>query len=678
MCPHEVKNMINQKSDLSGLSKALRKSIVDSGQTIKLASIRESIAKAAGYKSVNGMLSKLPFEFNETFWDQFANILKANYRVTFDTPIWTIEYPENHPLSANEKLLIWNDAQKAAFVPELMESLSETMLNLKTLRPDGSGGWHSSESIHPMLESIPGFRVSAPPELKFDVAWLSKEQIQAIADSLKETCFDYWNKESNFFIQSKIAKLFEGYIVFNDQPLNMSSTLDITVGQFVKKYSSAHTTGRNPFASIPSPFVQSSYEHLNDEIRISSIFPNELSQEITGSCIYNKQMGFDYENKLWKPLVAIAESHGLIVDTSGYSPKYFEAFSTLLWSDEFLEAINHFTLEWLAKQDDWNKNIRDIIYGVTRKSYQPKEDVFPRAVCRGMDIYSIESNARKTEQGTYKETVEWYSQGKDCFWSANEYWEEHGGYEEEPFFYDKARLKSEILQNKESLKTYRDEVIKYHFDEGANPEEEAIMAAVSNYIDQSLSDSEYEEKNIWEEEQDNKKYHVPFTEPFDLKSIHSQLLNSDNQVICSLKTDLYIGDPSHGPIDFRYHWTMMDEMSRESSEVASYMRRHEEFDVDTLLYVNMFYFYEAISAENLSNLIVESMINPNSEFEEIVLFGSYAFHAAFPGQPYSGCQSLNDEFKAFLDELRDNLAKNSIHCGFISMEEGRRATSLFA
>ena len=170
--------MITSKTDLSDLCKAVRAAITNSGQAIKLASVRERVSQSLLYNSVNDLLANLPISLTNDFWDALPKAFQQEHDLDFTTPAWQMPFPEHFPLNVDECEIIWHKlCQSIEVTEEDRESVKGS-----EIRPDGTGGWYFKYEIPYIVYDIENFKAQEDPiiELQGDEYTLFELHLQCI------------------------------------------------------------------------------------------------------------------------------------------------------------------------------------------------------------------------------------------------------------------------------------------------------------------------------------------------------------------------------------------------------------------------------------------------------------------------------------------------------------------
>lgn len=186
--------MVNNKTDLSNLSKAVRQVILDNGHHIKLASVRERVAESFKCNSVNELLSRLPKSLTLDFWRTLPALLADKHDIVIPVLPWQIPFSEDYPLTDKEKETIW---QCLCTVYDCLER-ADMQIPGSEIRPDGQGGWLFRHEIPWMVEEFADFSAKEDQQipLQSDEYTLFELHLKAIS-TYSEGC-DAWVTNSNY------------------------------------------------------------------------------------------------------------------------------------------------------------------------------------------------------------------------------------------------------------------------------------------------------------------------------------------------------------------------------------------------------------------------------------------------------------------------------------------------
>ena len=178
--------MIITKTDLSTFCKAVRLSITSNKHDIKLASVREAVAKSLSYKSVNDLLANLPVSLTHDFWDALKVSFNENHDIDFTTPAWSIPFPEHFPLNVAERNVIW---QRLCQHFEVSDSETD-FVDGSEMRPDGTGGWYFKYGVPYIAYDIEEFDAQEDPviDLRGDELTVFEMRLQCINTETAESC----------------------------------------------------------------------------------------------------------------------------------------------------------------------------------------------------------------------------------------------------------------------------------------------------------------------------------------------------------------------------------------------------------------------------------------------------------------------------------------------------------
>ena len=149
--------LIHSKSDFNALVKAIREDVVaTSGNSIKLSSVREIVARALNHKSSNGLIASLPQPLIPEFDVKLSQQLSAEHRIDYAKPLCFLPWPKGTEFTADEFQILLTDSsalqkirsmEERFQVPERhYEEPASYFRNhdnkaLVKLSPDGKGGW---------------------------------------------------------------------------------------------------------------------------------------------------------------------------------------------------------------------------------------------------------------------------------------------------------------------------------------------------------------------------------------------------------------------------------------------------------------------------------------------------------------------------------------------------------
>lgn len=186
--------MINNKTDLSKISKTIHKTITKNGHNIKLANVRERIADSLNFNSVNDLLSQLPTELTYNFWLKFPKLLESKHRIEMPITPWTIPFPADYPLTPSEKESIWKCFRKW----HRCENDLELTIDGNEVRADGEGGWLFSGTIPYSLEEFPEIKAEEDTEIQHVGDELTLFEIHLKVASTHHDGCDMWHSEQNY------------------------------------------------------------------------------------------------------------------------------------------------------------------------------------------------------------------------------------------------------------------------------------------------------------------------------------------------------------------------------------------------------------------------------------------------------------------------------------------------
>jgi hypothetical protein len=149
--------MITSKTELSEFCKAIRFAITESGDTIKLASVRERVAQSLSYNSVNDLLANLPISLTNDFWNALPKAFDSEHDIDFRTPPWGIRYLEHFPLNADECGIIWH---RLCLHFELTDYED---IKGSEMRPDGQGEWLFQYEVPYITDDMQDFEAYLDP-----------------------------------------------------------------------------------------------------------------------------------------------------------------------------------------------------------------------------------------------------------------------------------------------------------------------------------------------------------------------------------------------------------------------------------------------------------------------------------------------------------------------------------
>jgi hypothetical protein len=183
--------MITSRTELSEFCKAVRTAITSTGNTIKLASVRERVAQSFSYNSVNDLLANLPISLTNDFWNELPKAFQREHDIDFTTPAWEILFPEHFPLNTAECEVIWHKLCQSI---EITEDEAE-FINGSEIRPDGTGGWYFKHGIPYIAYDIENFKAEEDPiiEIQGDEYTLFELHLQCINTETPECCWSTYN-----------------------------------------------------------------------------------------------------------------------------------------------------------------------------------------------------------------------------------------------------------------------------------------------------------------------------------------------------------------------------------------------------------------------------------------------------------------------------------------------------
>lgn len=186
--------MLRTKNDLSNLSKAIRQVILDNGQHIKLASVRERVAESLKCNSVNDLLSQLPRSLTFEFWRTLPMLLANRHDIVVPVLPWQIPFSEDYPLTAKEKQTIW----RCLCTAYECSDRADMQLTGDEMRPDGQGGWLFRQEIPCVVEKFADFSASEEHQipLQGDEYTLFELRLKAISNYSEGCCT--WSTKSNY------------------------------------------------------------------------------------------------------------------------------------------------------------------------------------------------------------------------------------------------------------------------------------------------------------------------------------------------------------------------------------------------------------------------------------------------------------------------------------------------
>lgn len=146
--------MLKSKQEFAQTAQGVHAAIRNTGQSIKLGSVRERIAQALGYNSANGLLAELPVECPPAFTYELSLLFQEKHRITWSTTICDFPWPEGIELSKDEINILWQEACTNNPIFAGVNQVAAGAETLGKLRANGRGGWFYTGDFPPFGELV--------------------------------------------------------------------------------------------------------------------------------------------------------------------------------------------------------------------------------------------------------------------------------------------------------------------------------------------------------------------------------------------------------------------------------------------------------------------------------------------------------------------------------------------
>lgn len=636
--------MITSKAEFSQTAQAIHTVIQATNQPVKLGSIREAIAHALKYKTANGLLSDLPIEIPDFFYDSLSQQLLEQHRIKWRKPSYSFPWPEGMTLTSEEINIVWLDAcANNDFFGRINENLSSVEA-LKGFRPNGRGGWFYSGNLPPLSEVV-FTDTRKDPNTLFCKKLITSKLVAEISTNIAPLCINYWDEHQKFFIREVFSKLASSPLKDSDnKAVDLSELLDINAKDIFTTQANFSSDGINPFSPNINPFVPVSLDISKKSIGLTDQIPHRLIDRIRGECLFNEMMNFDYESLFWEPLQRTCSC------PDEFSSEKREFYNPFIYSDEFYQAIERLAMSWLVIQPDWSTSLRNLI---TTKWYSPEDQ-----------RESILSTEHQTEdvnelmlpkEHKLSFTTRSYCRGDNPFYEADD----DDEFDEEPFSFDfdLESFQKELMDDEEFVEDY-----------GVNGKVSSDQ--LEAITQEAKAEAEAEAREVYYEEKSN----APFVEPFIIESLGIAQTNSNSKNEMEIVGDLFVDLFCISTLGV--HWTLMDEMSANFSTLSWFIKENTSFFESyggegdkTLFYITDFVLTTDTSYDDIAIAVAHYFITYggfHGGFEgAFVVLHPDVLERCYPAGPYHSISELAVEFEQAKQMLVQSFEAQGLACAFI-------------
>ncbi|KPM97562.1 hypothetical protein [Vibrio alginolyticus] len=626
--------MITSKKEYSELCLSIRKHLVDSGNDIKLASIRETLAIALGYNTASALLVNLPSVLTENAYKSLNALLRDNHRINSNLTPSNLPYPKSLRLTEDEIKLAWADyleilSEKMKADPILNFAVRAstggdfTTLSPPTgMKPDGSGTWICEE--HNGLSRLLGsFSLSSV----IDQIGFSNALAEVLLKNITPALNKYWDDNEGWLITKAAARILKSGIPTSDgEYLNLSEHIHTPFSKFVEKFGNIGSSTFNRYELV-HPYKLHSKDTLNTYLCES------LVQGALGHCILNEIGDFNYDELLWEYLDEVKPFKSVLSSSMG--ARKHEHFNEFIYHQEFKEGVRVIGLQWLASHPDWSKTLKEL---TLREFPAPAPLEFPHF---------------RSKDGEFDMVC------RDD--SLHAYVNPHGRFEDEFGYHDEivddfeVKSISDFLESDEQEKKALSELL-----EKGEIDESDYIEMLESYNSEAYSDAEEAHSEYME--------NLPFLKPFCLESlaIERRFGEKDSEFVAYGE---YFSDLDETS-DIGLHFNLLDAISQVLCDISEFVRINpSEFGCGDS---DLFYVTELVLSKGATPKSIAREIKSGVELSGkpprdcvVVINAEALTHAYFVGAPYKDCEPLREVYWAFVNELMDELKKYFEHAIYI-------------
>ncbi len=633
--------MINSKDEYALLCQSTHGYLKKHGHSIKLASVREAIAKALKFNSVSALLADLPVELHSEFVQSFNDLMYSNHLISIGFDMANFPFPASFPLSGSETDAVWRVFAERIHSEVSGHTFSQVAFMMGTgitvegilkepapigLEPNGKGNWYC-RSHNAMSKNID--QISLVPAPQLSPAHLN-QVVATISTNLKPVCFQYWNEHSKWCCVQAVSALTRSPICSEDgQAVLLDPFLDTTLEESFHQLAKWQSVAMNRFADMePSAFLP--VDSSSPECFEAKLFGGLVSK-IQGHCILHQMYEDDdtsYQVLLWDVLEEVRPYDG-----NAKSNKY-DFYRDIIWSDEFRLALHQLAQEWIVTLNDWSVPLRNL---ALKPFESPKKhdrsylyQSSPFASCfeakTGTKVFINPFGRGEDELGYH---------GNDDDDDALEYDE----FDESQFLFDEDECRKELLELVE------------------------VGEIEECEIDELINELRAENDEEMEERRSEHNASLPFVSPFRIESLVIDNVDSDD-ALNFLAGGTYFSD-LFTIAELAKHWDLMDSLRREFAELAQFIKQFvqvvdlDEYDVDEVFYVTDLIFTVDHDIEYAVSKLREGFDLMERSVEDcLIIINSEAIvDRNFFGAPYEGCHSLKMEYEQFAQKLVAALKK---------------------